>query len=284
MRIFRGAAVWMLTGVFCIAPIRARAQQQDARALVQTIVNNELQADANDHSRWMYRDANKVHGKDTVKLVVETAKGDLSKTIEMDGHPLTPAEQRAGEQQIHRFVTDPAVQQKQKKNNEQDDRQAAALTKMLPDAFLWKITGVNGDDTTLAFQPDPKFNPPTRPARVFAAMEGTMVVNTKQKRIQSLKGTLIHNVDFGWLSILGTLYKGGTFNVERREIGDGVWQITQTHIHIHGHALIFKSISEDQDEETTDYEPSPAGITLVEAEKMLNDGSVASKLGVKQPE
>jgi hypothetical protein len=71
--------------------------------------------------------------------------------------------------------------------------------------------------------------------------------------------------------------------VERRNIGDGVWEITATHVHIHGHALIFKSITEDQDEETSNYRPTPPSTTLKQAEKMLNDGEVAKDLGVKQP-
>jgi hypothetical protein len=216
-----------------------------------------------------------------VKLVVQTSEGSVSKTIEMNGHPLTQQQQKADEQKMHRFVTDAAVRQKQKRNDQHDDKQAAALTKMLPDAFLWTVTGKNGDETTLSFKPDPKFNPPTREARVFAAMQGTMVVNTKEQRIKSLKGTLIKNVDFGF-GLLGKMQKGGTFNVERKNIGPHVWEITQTHVHIHGHALIFKSITEDQDEETSDYKPSPQGITPAEAEKMLNDGSVAKKLGVEE--
>jgi hypothetical protein len=283
MRAFRLCVVCLLPGIIAFTPIYAHAEQQNARELVQTVVNSELQADANDHSHWMFRDANKVPGSNTVKLVVQTAEGDLSKTLEMNGQPLSPEQQKADEQKRHRFATDSAVRRKQKQNNRHDDKQAAALTKMLPDAFLWTKAGTNGDETTLTFKPDPKFNPPTHQARVFAAMQGTMVVNTKENRIQSLKGTLIHNVDFGF-GLFGKLQKGGTFNIERESIGPHVWEITQTHIHIHGHALIFKSIDVQQDEVTSDYKPSPQGVTLAEAEKMLNDGSVAKKLGAETPQ
>ena len=59
--------------------------------------------------------------------------------------------------------------------------------------------------------------------------------------------------------------------------------LTATHVHIHGHALIFKSIGEEQDEETSDYTSTPPSMTLEEAEKMLNDVSIAKKLGVTEP-
>lgn len=276
--------VMLLCGVVSLSPLRLRAQQQDAHALVQSIVTNELAEDANDHSHWMYLDENNASGQRTIKLVVQTAEGEVSKTIEINGHPLTPEQQRANEQKMRRFVNDPALRQKQKQDQEKDDRQAAALTRMLPDAFLWTKVSENGDETTLAFRPNPKFNPPTRPAHVFAAMKGTMVVNTKQRRIQSLKGTLTSNVEFGWLGILGKLYRGGTFSVRRQNVGGDVWEITSTHVHINGHALIFKSISENQDEEKSHFKRAPASITLAQAAKMLNDGQVAQEIGVRMPQ
>jgi hypothetical protein len=250
---------------------------QDARAFVHAVVTNELAADANDHSRWMYRDDNKVPDAHTVKLVIQTSQGDLSKTIEKNGHPLTPQEQKEDEQRIDAFVNDASVREKQKHGNEQDAEKANALTKLLPDAFLWSVTGREGAETTLHFKPDPKFDPPTREARVFAAMEGVMVVNTEQKRIKQLKGALTRDVNFGY-GLLGKLDKGGTFEIERTEVAPGVWDITTTHIHIQGHALIFKSIGEQQDEVTSHYHPTPPSLTLAQAAKMLKDGSAARML------
>jgi hypothetical protein len=113
-------------------------------------------------------------------------------------------------------------------------------------------------------------------------MEGTMVVNTSQRRIETLKGKLTRNVNFGF-GMLGKLEKGGSFDVERQQVGPGVWQMTATHIHMQGHALIFKSITEQQDEEISHYIPAPRSITLASAEKMLNDGEVAKRLAVTEP-
>jgi hypothetical protein len=250
---------------------------KDARAFVRAVVANELAADANDHSRWMYRDENGVPNKNTVKLVIQTAQGDLSKTVERDGHPLTQEEQKAEEQRIDAFVQDANLRQKQKQNHEQDAAKANSLTKMLPDAFLWTYVGENGAETTLHFKPDPQFQPPTREARVFAAMEGTMVVDTEQKRIKELKGTLTRDVNFGY-GLLGKLEKGGTFQIERQQIAPRIWAITATHVHIRGHALIFKSIGEEQDEVTSHYHPTPPSLTLDGAAKMLKDGTAARTL------
>ena len=55
------------------------------KQIAQDAVTTELKASANDHSRWMYRDANKEDGKNTVTLVVQTRNGSLHKTLEIGG-------------------------------------------------------------------------------------------------------------------------------------------------------------------------------------------------------
>jgi 23S rRNA G2445 N2-methylase RlmL len=79
---------------------------------------------------------------------------------------------------------------------------------------------------------------------------------------------LTEDVSIGW-GILGKLHKGGTFNVERREIAPGIWQIVQTHVHIQGKALFFKSIGQQQDEIESDFKEVPRSTTLEEAAEML---------------
>jgi hypothetical protein len=136
---------------------------------------------------------------------------------------------------------------------------------MLPEGFIWTVEKQTDEETVLRFKPNPGFSPPTREARVFSAMAGEMVVNKAQMRIQSLKGKMLRDVTFGWWGVLGRLDAGGTFDVERRETGKGLWQITETHVHIHGHALLFKTISEEEDDVKSDFKQLPENTTLEEA-------------------
>jgi len=95
-----------------------------------------------------------------------------------------------------------------------------------------------------------------------------MTVDNGQHRIVSLKGRLIHDVKFGG-GFFAELKAGGTFDVERREVGKTVWQITETHVHIDGHALLFKSIAEQEDEVKTKFKQLPDDLSLQQAEKEL---------------
>ena len=95
-----------------------------------------------------------------------------------------------------------------------------------------------------------------------------MLVDTEQHRIATLKGRLIQDVKILG-GLLGSLDAGGTFDVERRQTGQNVWQITETHVHIQGHALLFHTISEQEDDVKSDFKLLPDDVTMQQAKKDL---------------
>jgi hypothetical protein len=247
--------------LFCTVKMHA----QDAKALVAKAVHSELMADENDHSLWRYRDEQR--GQSRVSIVVETRQGSVKRLIEKNGQPLSQAEAQAEEARLQDFISDPEKLAKQKKDGANDDKNATELLKMLPEAFTWRVEGRSGDTLTLHFEPDSNFDAPDMQSRVLSAMNGQLVVNEKQQRIQEISGKLTRDVTFGY-GLLGRLHQGGTFRVERREIAPNLWQITETHVHIEGRALLFKNIGQQQDEVQVDFSPVPAGTTLQQAVEM----------------
>jgi hypothetical protein len=254
-----------------LTAITLHAQQpQDphAQQIVRTAMQTELAADRTDHSRWQYRDHEGKPDGQSLYHVVETDHGAVKKKLKHNGQPLTPEQLSAEDARIQSFVNDPAQQAKQRKDGEQDDKRAENMMRILPDAFLWTIKSDTPDTITLAFTPDPNFSAPSMEARVFAAMAGEIVIHKTQNRIQTIKGRLIHDVKFAY-GLLGRMNEGGTFNVERREITPGIWAITESHVHIDGHVLLFKTISEQEDEVKTDFRRTPPATTLEQAATIL---------------
>lgn len=271
--------VWRQLTILGVAvlPGYAAMHAQQANQIVAQAVQAELAADGSDHSRWVYFEVDKKPGNTVQQWVAETNEGDLKRVVKRDGRPLSTSEQQSG---IDSYAEDPAAQAKQHKGDRHDDRQARQMLSMLPKAFLWtKLTDRNGR-TVLHFAPNPQFNPPTYEARVFAAMEGKMTVDDRQHRIVSLEGRMIRDVKFGY-GLFGELRAGGSFDVERRETGDGVWQITETHVHIAGRALLFKSISDQEDDVKSHFKQISPNIALASAEKLLmaqnSDGAPSSQ-------
>lgn len=238
----------------------------EPKAIVQQAVAAELHANDHDNSRWLYYDVDNKPGNSVTQWAAETPNGDLDRVVEQNGAKLPEHEQRS---RMEAFIHNPSAQAKQRRGGQHDDEQASQMLKMLPNAFIWAQTGQRDGETTLHFRPDPRFTPPTWESRVFAAMEGDMIVEDAHHRIVSLKGRLIHSVRFGVFGVFGDLQSGGSFNVERREIGPNEWQITQTHIHIQGHALVFKNISDQEDEVKSRFRELPGDLSFPQAEKIL---------------
>jgi hypothetical protein len=241
------------------APTLLPAQQKDARAIIAAACKNEYDSDRDDHTAFIYRDHDVVPEHDTLMLIVETPDGNLKKKLEDHGRPLSPDERKADDARMLALVNDPAMQRKLKRDSAHDDEQADKLLTLLPKAFLWSIVGENGDLITLDFKPDPSYEPDGMEERVFSDMAGQIVLSRSENRIRSMRGQMVDDVKIGPFAVVGRLHKGGTFQVEHREVAPHHWQLTELHVHIVGHILFnFKTIGSQEDEVKTDFKLSPA--------------------------
>lgn len=139
---------------------------------------------------------------------------------------------------------------------------------MIPDAFTFSYAGREGDLIKLSYKPIPTFQPSSREARVFHAMEGEMWVHGTQRRLVRIRGRLITDVKFAG-GLLGHLAKGGQFNVEQTELSPTQWELTAIEVRVKGKALFFKTIAVQEKEYRSDFRRVPEGLTLAEAADML---------------
>lgn len=238
---------------------------EDAREMVRRAVQSEMKASRLDQSRWRFRDDER--DKRTVSIVVQTDAGTVKRLVMRDGKPLNFDQALAEDDRIQYAIHDAARLAKQRKDGAADDKSASELLQMLPEAFAWKVAGDNEQDIAFAFAPNPSFHPPDMQSKVMGAMAGELVVDKRQQRIKTIRGRLTEDVMLGF-GILGRMKQGGTFDVERREVKPGMWQITETHVHMDGKALFFKTIGQQQDEIQTEFEEVPGNTTLEQAAAM----------------
>jgi hypothetical protein len=242
---------------------RSRQEPRPPQQIVTEAVAAELAAAQNDRSHWHYRDERKDQ-RDSISVVVQTEQGAVTRLIARAGHPLSPSEAEAENNRINTFIHDPVQLARQRRDGAQDDRSARELLNMLPTAFLWRLQSEDAETWHLHFEPNPDFTPPNLQARVLSTMNGELVVDKSQHRIETISGRLTRDVTIGF-GFFGRLRAGGTFRVERRQLAPGLWQITETHVHIDGKALFFKNISQEQDEVQSDFTPVPEHTTLEQA-------------------
>ena len=259
-----GKKIWAfaLGAVLCAS---GSAQAQDAKQIVQQAVNTQLAADRDDRSHWRYIRTD--DDRDKV-VVVETENGAISRHIEVNGRPASPAVLAEAQANMQKFMRDPALQRKQRENGAHDDKSASELLNLMPQAFVWRVESETPEMITLSYKPNSDFDPPDMEARVMGAMSGTLTVTTQGHRIRTFKGRLGNDVTIGF-GFLARIKAGSTFDIERREVSPGYWQIAETHVHISGHELFFKTIGTQEDEVKSDFTLVPLGTTLEQAVELL---------------
>jgi hypothetical protein len=253
----RHFAAAIFFAIFFPIPLFAQQSQPAAVEVVRQAVASELKFAETDKSIWTYRDRDDSPERRALYQTVETRQGSLRRLLELNGQTLSPEAARAEDERLLHYVHDEEAQAKARKNGAHDDAQAAEMLKMLPEAFLWTIDREDSETVTLHYAPNPGFQPPDMQSRVMGTMGGEMIVVKDGHRIRTLKGHLTQDVKFGY-GLFGRLNQGGTFDIERRMVGEGHWQITESHVHIGGKALLFKTIGQQSDEVKTDWKPSPA--------------------------
>jgi hypothetical protein len=250
-----------LAAAALLAPLCLHAQTvpTDPVAIVRAAVDSQLAADRNDTTNWICRVTNGEPGHITVSTAVGSPQGELRRIIEVNGRPADPALVQSETDRIRAYIDSPSAQAANHKSAVHDDQQATELLKMLPTAFTWSIASETPSLITLNYRPNPNFEGPDMQSRVMSTMAGQLVINHTgdQYRIKTFRGALVADYKIAY-GMLGRLYKGGTFDVERSQIAPGYWEITDTHIHIAGHVLLFKTIGTQEDEVKSDCKPSPA--------------------------
>ena len=92
-------------------------------------------------------------------------------------------------------------------------------------------------------------------------MTGDLVVDNQQHRICRIKGHLLHDVTFGG-GLLGRLKERSSFALEQQQVGPLVWELSAIHVHLEGNALLFKSVSLQQDDKRSRFQAEPANVAL----------------------
>jgi hypothetical protein len=239
----------------------AIARAQTPQQIIQQVVDTERAENRNDHSQWVYLEHSVKPKGQVLQWVATTPHGNVNRVLVKDGHELPVPDQQTS---IQKFLHDTHAQNKQIAENAHDYQQIDDILRLLPDGFIWTVLRTTPEETTLHFVPNPSFHPPTHEARVFAAATGELIADNRQHRIRSVHGTLVHDVTFGG-GLLGRLKQGGSFAIEQQRVTPSLWQLTLIHIHLDGNALLFKSISFQEDDDRSRFTEQPNSVTLDKA-------------------
>ncbi len=275
MRRLHSPGIVLAIALFAGAASTQQVQETSANDLVRRVVANELRAQDEDHSHWMYRLETKDRGKTEIRGIIETRDGDLSRLLCVNDLPLSEDEQRKEDQRIQKLASHASQQQKLQQARNEDGDEARRLLTMLPDALLYSYRESRGDLVRLDFRPNPAFRPPSREAHVFHEMGGEIWVDAKQDRLVKISGRLIHDVRFAG-GLLGHLDQGGRFEVMQSEVAPGHWEMTLLDVNMKGRVLLLKTIGVQRRERRSDFRRVPDNLTLAQAADILRRQTLAT--------
>ncbi len=247
---------------------------------MREVIQNELGGGNGPATYWRYREIDKSKGTQKLFEVCETKGGTVRELVEINGKPLSPAQQVQQQARLDAILQNPSLVRKKAKARSHDTGKEERLFAMLPKAFFFQYDGTEGNLVRLKFRPDPAFAPPTREAQVFHHMAGEVLIDPRSKRLAEIDGRLITKVKFFW-GLLGYLNKGGTFSVRRADVGGGNWKLMRLKVNMNGVALFFKTIGVQENQRYEDYRQNPAGMTLQQAIAQLKQDLHSAKEATK---
>ena len=269
-------SVAVLGLVLLLVPVPFGAQQPDQGASANSLVAAAVALELKDNGRdlhFMYRLNKKTPERTETREALETDAGTVARVLAINNAPLTPEQQQAESARLQEYISTPSKWTRRQKQQQEDANRVRQMVAALPQAFNYTYAGNDaGPDgaqlVRLSFQPNPQWTPPTRELRVYTAMQGIMWLDSASKRLVRIEAKLFRDVDFGW-GILGRLYKGGSFQIEQRPLGDGRWETTKTVLDFDGKMLMLKALHIKMTETLSDFRRVPDKISLAEGIKML---------------
>ncbi len=215
----------------------------------------------------------KISGQsDTTKEIVETAQGGVARLMAIKGRPLSPEQEQQEFIRLHTLIANPAIEDHRHRSELRDATRIEKFTRLLPEAFLYTFAGSQstsqGEMIRLTFIPNPKFSPPDFESRILTGICGEVWIDPLELRVMHIEGRIFKTVDFGW-GILGSVFPGGTLRIDQARTDICGWQLEQLRLHLHGKALLVKSLHIDVQETARNYSIVPASWSYQNAIRWL---------------
>jgi hypothetical protein len=276
------ARLWIMHSAFSLlllvplaVPAQAPAVDPSEIAPVKRALALELKAARDTEHPMRYRLRKITPRLSSTKEIIETEDGAVARLLELNGRPLSQAEEQKEQSRLESLLADPSRQRHRKQSEDQDAARAVKVLRALPSAFLFRYVGdgvgPSGKLKKFSFWPNPNFSPPDLETQVLTTMAGEIWVDAAQEHIVRLEGRLEKDVDFGW-GILGRLNKGGWILLEQAEVGAGRWRIVHLKMVMSGRVL-FKTRSFDTEEQETQFESVPVDLNYMQAIQKLRSGT-----------
>jgi hypothetical protein len=261
---------WVMAGILAMVQGACCAHAQPPiplNQLIHEVVYNELN-DHVSHGYWRFWVASNTPKESLLEEFLETAEGPISRIELSNGHPLDAEGRQLEQARLYRLLNSPAEQARHRQEYDDNEKRVGRIVALLPEAFLYEYAGEENGCYRLRFRPNPDYPAHSIEARIFHAMNGELWINATYKRMVRLDGHLNQDVSFGF-GILGRLYQGGWFSLQRTQVSSTDWKTERFELHMNGRAILFKIITQEISEIRSGFSPVAARLDLVKGAALL---------------
>ena len=226
-------------------------------------------------SLWSYRVERHEYKHVILEQVIETVDIPVIVLLAVDGQAPNPAQLKEEDARHRALLKNSASQSALKKDHDEDSKKMEEMLRIIPEAFVFQDLGKQRGLEKIAFHPNPDFKPKTYEQRVLHTLVGTAFIDLHDKQIARISASLAQRVEFG-LGLLGRVDRGGTVNIARTRLSDGIWEVSMEKIDLSGRMAIFKSLNRHKDEQRSDFKPVAPGTTFAQALDELETNRTSS--------
>ena len=225
--------------------------------LMQQVVDEQAQYLRHEGAHFRYHLHRVDPKEDTLRDVIETPDGAVTRLLQHNGQALTPAEDAGDRQRLSEYIQSGDLRKKQK-DERHNQSYGLELLSVMPQAMIYTTTpgqpqlpNLDRPQWVLDFVPNPQFHPKSVAEALSTGLAGRLWIDAADHHLVRVEVHTNRNLDIA-LGLLIRVYPGGTVEYDQRRIAEGFYAYTHIRMHLRLRELMVRTVPYDSDLVATD--------------------------------
>jgi hypothetical protein len=200
------------------------------------------------HTSWALRyRVHRVDSRDdTVREVIESADGNVARTLTRHGRPLTDEEAEDESKRLHSLTV--AELTRRRRSADSSDKYGIELISALPRAMVYTLAPGQPQlpqfarpQVVLNYAPNPQYHPQTTSQQLLPGIAGRMWIDAETHHLLRIEVNVTKNLNLVF-GILARVYQGGRLTYEQQPVGGGHYAYRNIEIDVKLRELMVKVV------------------------------------------
>ncbi len=215
--------------------------------------------------------------EDTLRDIVETSQGNITRLLQHNGQALTQDENDGDRNRLAHYISSGDLRRKIR-DEHHNQEYGLDLIRAMPQAMTYTLTPgqpqlptLDRPQWVLDFAPNPLFHPTSTVQALTIGLAGRLWVDAADHHLVRMEIHITRNLDIA-LGLLARVYTGGTIEYDQHRITEGVYAYTHIRLHLRLRELMVRTVPYDSDLTATDIQLLQPPLTAQQAiDALLQD-------------